>query len=181
RRPPRIEPDLLLGLAERGGFGMPVAGIDAPTGETDLPGMVGQMRGAARQQDGDAIPMLDKSDENRGGAQRQARHEIGIEIVIAARMRWNRRADIPLLRRWGPQRCRVRQQFDAGAAGRLDTEPGSGFRRRRCRRTATPRHERIEPRADLGRRQREAASVPRMKNWPPLHMPKLSLSLSVSS
>ena len=71
----RLEADLLARLAQRRRPRIGVARLDASARETDLPGVVRQVRGALRQQHVQAFGPLDQRHQHRGT--RRVRPETG--------------------------------------------------------------------------------------------------------
>ena len=71
-----VETDLLLGLAQRGRDDIRVARLEPPAREADLPGVVGQMRRASRQQDAQPVGTLDEGHQH-GRGDRRALEQIG--------------------------------------------------------------------------------------------------------
>ena len=69
--------------------------LDPAAGKGDLPGMVVQMRGAARQEHRQLVGMRHDRHQHRGLGQRQQRLHVGIEVVVAAHQR-RRPADADL-------------------------------------------------------------------------------------
>ena len=79
------QPNLLLGLAQRGGDRVGIFLLDAAAGKRDLPGMGGQMRGALGQQHCETMRMVDQRHQHGRRTQRRAgRGHAGIEVVVAA-------------------------------------------------------------------------------------------------
>src|SRR6185503_11768018 len=90
----RLQADFLARFAQRGCFGRRIPGGHPAAGETDLPGMILQVRGAAREEHRQPIVPIDDRHQHRGGLE-LARLGPHAFVPVHARRRRLRRREAP--------------------------------------------------------------------------------------
>jgi hypothetical protein len=109
----RIEADLLVRFAQRGFFRRAILGIAAPAGKADLPGVIGKVRGALREDDR-GLGMVHDEEQDRGGLGRRGGEELlALHVVRGEELLEPRRGGEALGDRRAIRNRGARRQDDA--------------------------------------------------------------------